>query len=393
MFELPHLHNSVLVLIICCVSQAMAGTVDRADLASADEIVRVRALWGVAQAGKASGCTEADVLPLLTKTWEGRRLSKWALHALVKLGAPASKHFDTYIAAATWTEKRPSEVDARKKSEPEWRAKLEGPTLPEELNAALPTVWGTAVDAVFAGYVEDKVLDKYRNYILDMKAPRELVAPRLAAIFSDTKKPLSQRRSAGYTLQMLRRCEGVTDAAIAVMSDPDENLRQQAVSVLASLAMDVDSYGDIIWVYKHPDRDKALAAFFKTMKTDPSPRVRRSATQALRSMGTDATPAWPQIIETIKTEKGVRASLLYVLAALQADVGIPVFIEYLNDPDPEVQGSALDSLELTARQIKAQHKALKIDHALPAIEKVLKSTKDPKVKTKAEEAMKSIKDI
>lgn len=371
----------------------MAGTVDRADLTSADEIVRVRALWGIAQAGKASGCTEADLLPLLTKTWEGRRISKWCLHALVKLGAPASKHFDAYIAAATWTEKRPVEVDARRKSEPEWRAKLEGPTLPDELKAALPTVWGTAVDSVFAGYVEDKVLDKYRNYILDIRAPRELVVPRLVAIFTDVKKTSNQRRSAGYTLQLMRRCEGVTDAAISVMSDPDERLRQQAVSVLAWLTMEADSYGDIIWVYKHPDRDKALAALFKTMKTDPSPSVRRGATQALRSMGTEATPAWPQIIETIKTEKAVRASLLYVLAALQADGCIPVFIEYLNDPDPEVQGSALDSLEAMARHIKYQKKALKIDHALPEIEKVLKSTKDPKVKTKAEAAIKSIKDI
>jgi hypothetical protein len=85
MFVDLRLHKILAILFVCSISQAMAGTVDRADLAAPDEIVRVRALWGIAQAGKASGCTEADVLPLLTKTWEGRRLSKWCLHALVNV--------------------------------------------------------------------------------------------------------------------------------------------------------------------------------------------------------------------------------------------------------------------------------------------------------------------
>jgi hypothetical protein len=250
-----------------------AGESKPANLKTNDEIATIRMLWTIAQSGKAGASRENDIAALMTQSWEGRRLSKWCLHALVKIGVDPAKHMKTFREAAIWMDKLPPEAE-RKKMEPEWRKYLDGPELPADLQAALPEVWKTVASVLLEGYekYDQKTFWAYRDCIQRMNIAAELVVPKVGEIIADTKRERDHRMHSVDTLGGSFHCVESVDPLIKGLADPDKSVRYRCAAYLAGVALERNVYAQNTFIFKHPAPEKTIAALEKAaaIEKDPS---------------------------------------------------------------------------------------------------------------------------
>lgn len=375
-----------LLFLIAAFPAWSAEPVNLAELKSPDETKQIRTLWAIAQAGKASRATEADIVPLMTKSWEGRRLSKWCAHALIKLGVPIAKFRDSYVAAAKWSAPTP-EYKARQGKDAEWKANFDGPNLPDDLKAAVPVVWTSALDVAFFGHGEDRKLDEYRHAFLAMKAPRELIGARLKNILTDAKNTANQRRSAAQTISELRCKEGVTDALILGLTDNNVLLRDTCASALGEIARDVNVYDMVVDDVKHPELEKAKAAIIRAIETDKDLNVRKRACYGLTILAVEDRSLVSKLVDFAKSDELRKGAIRY-FGQFKLTEAIPFLLQLSSDPDPKKQVDGLNTLQQV--QVFQSRRLKELADALPTIERIGNETKDPLVKEAAAKAVKAI---
>lgn len=375
-----------LLFSIVAFSAWSAEPVNLAELKSPDETTQIRTLWAIAQAGKASRATEADIVPLMAKSWEGRRLSKWCAHALIKLGIPIAKFRDSYVAAARWSAPTP-EYKARQGKDAEWKANFDGPNLPEDLKAALPVVWNSALDVTFFGHGEDRTLDEYRHFFLALKAPSELIGPRLKDVLTNVKNTANHRRSAALTIGQSRCKHGVTDALILGLTDNNVMLRQQCADALGDIATNSDVFDSQTYEVSHPELQKAIAALIKAIQTDKDRNVRLRACYGLVILAMEDRSLVPKLVEFAKVEE-LRQGVVRNLPRARLTETIPFLLELANDPDPKKQTDGLNTLQQMQAFLPNRNKELFA--AIPTIERIGNDAKDPLVKEASAKAVKTI---
>lgn len=239
-----------------------------------EEIAAIRMLWSVAEQGKASTVKEADIVSLMTKTWQGRRLAPWCYHALVKIGVPPEKHYETFLSVSRHWQKQPEGM-----SDAVYAKGKAGPPLPDDLKPAFTTVWTTAMDIICNKFAnaDEQTVDNYRGSIRELDAPKEITVPRVCAILVDPKRTTSQRNVSTMVLRSIGPNEAAIDPLIKAIKDPIAKVRGNAVNALR----DQGTRGPKVTV-TFKDTEKIRNCITELLKTETDKSVRTAAESFLK---------------------------------------------------------------------------------------------------------------
>lgn len=101
-------------------------------------------------------------------------------------------------------------------------------------------------------------------------------------------KPVGEWAMSETSADALRRIGGpAVRSLLSLLSDPDDQIRLQAVQILAGIG---------------PEAEEAVPALRITLR-DPNPLIRKWAARALGQIGPAAGPAVPELIEALRTDK------------------------------------------------------------------------------------------
>jgi hypothetical protein len=350
-----------------------------------DEITTIRSLWAAAQAGKTSKLKEADVVALMTPSWRGRRLSPWCYHALIKMGVPADKHYELFTKTAA--HKEPRKVDGKDVPAKDWLASAAGPALPDDLQKPFLTAWTTALDIIVTKFeaATPRAADNFSRLLAKMLPPKELLIPRFAKIMSDTKKPIDHRNIAVWTLAYQGAYEGSIDPLIPLLNDPSPRIRGSAISALREQLFPI-TIADRKKNPSPPYAEKLFKVFYDTAKSNPDPNVVADALGSMEFF--DLKPFVPQVLELYKLQKKRGERLIYMLALQKIPEGIPVAVEFINNPDELYQRDAITALDYYLETAKPDPV---FAPAIPILENLAKTLQNADTKRRAEKALNAIK--
>ena len=146
--------------------------------------------------------------------------------------------------------------------------------------------------------------------------------------FLATNQPQSVRQRATSAMQW-RGQRGFGILKNLIGNDPDERVRERAVSALSNMR-----------------ETEALDLLLSLARTDPNPRVRQQAISALsRKPGATVIPVLSKAIES-DPDPQVKYRAISTLSSLQDGAGVPVLIQLVKGTqNPEIRKRAMNSLE------------------------------------------------
>jgi len=316
-------------------------------LGSDDEIEVVRTLVEISRAGARAVDAEARIVKLMEDSARGKRLSRWCLSALVRVGVPAERHLKRYMVAVRWCRRirAVGGVARMTMGDPAPPA----PELPESLEASSDEAWETCFDAVIdamrsstnSSHFPHRAAFHPTQFVLNYMAraaPRRIFAPKLLAITSDKKEKLEVRAMAARVLSWNDREPETIEAMSRLLREKDSvKLRKVAVDGLLYIS-------HLARLGRDPSIDKHLALALD----DPAPTVRLRAAAAFAATGESDPRAVATLVKFVTdedTEKKNRRSALGALAATRSPKFVPIALKIIKESaDYSVRSCAVDEL-------------------------------------------------
>jgi HEAT repeat protein len=235
----------------------------------------------------------------------------------------------------------------------------------------------------------------------ELNAPHEMVAEALSGMMAD-KDPVVRANVADAL-------SSIGEAAVpklikALQNDDLQSLAVAVIQRLGPKAKDavpalIDELKDPSPEYRHevefalgaigPDAKAAVPALIKEMQ-DEDPRVRRTACYALGKIGPAASEAIPTLQKNLTSDDKL-LKLASIWALLRIEVGDQPIQKMAIEPlTKALEESDRDLVKIEAARALGDIGPM-AKEAVPALEKQVKESESPEVRTAASEALKKIK--